>query len=215
MRPRGAYGTRRARAGAGCPVWTRTARARDIECVLCMPVRARDARDTRDDVWLTIAYSRTRIIRCRSSLFALINGVPTVYETLSAADGKGAGAGKSGGKNGGSDVGAGGNGAKGAGKGGAKRQKPDPVRLRACSTMILARDVSTRVVSLDVNQLHTDPCIHSRFARTQTDAQGFKKPSTGFILQVDEPLDALKNAQIEVRRRHSSEPSFVWVFSIH
>jgi len=93
----------------------------------------------------------------RSSLFALINGVPTVYETLSAADGKGASAGKSGGKNGGSDVGAGGNGAKGAGKGGAKRQKPDP-----------------------------------------TDAQGFKTPSTGFILQVDEPLDALKNAQIEL-----------------
>jgi hypothetical protein len=160
-------------------------------------------------------YSRTRIIRRRSSLFALINGVPTVYETLSAADGKGAAAGKSGGKNGGSDVGAGGNGAKGAGKGGAKRQKPDPVRLRACSTVTLARDVSTRVVSLDVNQLHTDPCIRSRFARTQTDAQGFKKPSTGFILQVDEPLDALKNAQIEVRRRHSSEPSLVWVFSIY
>ena len=63
-------------------------------------------------------------------MFALINGVPTVYETLSAGDGKGASAGKSGGKNGGgAGVSATGNGAKGGAKGGAKRQKPDPVRL--------------------------------------------------------------------------------------
>ena len=39
-----------ASAGAGCPVWTRTARARDVECVLCMFVRARNAHETRDDI---------------------------------------------------------------------------------------------------------------------------------------------------------------------
>jgi hypothetical protein len=109
-------------------------------------------------------------------LFALINGVPTVYETLSAADGKGAGAGKSGGKNGGSEVGAGGNGAKGAGKGGAKRQKPDPVRLRACSTTILAgagatsRSTSTNYILTHVfarvshahRRMHKDSKNHQR-----------------------------------------------------
>lgn len=33
------------------------------------------------------------------------------------------------------------------------------------------------------------------------DAQGFKKPSSGFILDPDQALTALKNAQIEVRAR--------------
>lgn len=34
---------------------------------------------------------------------------------------------------------------------------------------------------------------------TQADAQGFNKPSPGFILEPSQPLSELKNAQIEVR----------------
>lgn len=58
------------------------------------------------------------------------------------------------------------------------------------------RDASRNV---STNHILTD-ARSTRLHHAQVDAQGFKKPSTGFILQVDQPLTALKNAQIEVRR---------------
>jgi len=47
---------------------------------------------------------------------------------------------------------------------------------------------------------------------TQADAQGFKKPSPGFILDPSQSLTELKNAQIEVRGDAKLETSRGSVF---
>ncbi|OUS45817.1 hypothetical protein BE221DRAFT_192483 [Ostreococcus tauri] len=118
------------------------------------------------DAWLMAVafyYGAKFDAKKRDALFAKINGVSTVYETLCAAHGRDDKAHESeaSARNGGSS------------NGGAKARGGDAAR---------SNGVKAKKVKID-----------------PADAQGFNKPSPGFILEPSQPLSELKNAQIEVR----------------
>merc|ERR1712216_910185 len=122
------------------------------------------------DAWLMAVafyYGAKFDAKKRDALFAQINAVPTVYETLSAARGREEKPTSAGARQ----------------NGGAQANGRDATGKGAKTALADVKGNSSKVKKHKVDPM---------------DAQGFKKPSPGFILDPDQALTTLKNAQIEL-----------------